>query len=224
MKETKKLVELEFNETLVLRLIELDEDLCAIFREDFKVPFNILQRLIKDGQLPSDVKATLIEIFDKVIVTNSTLISKYLKLANDSGETVSIKNLKNSEAISEPKPKALKTVLETISETPEENSKPFFKGEIKDVKTPKKDKKLPRRYGKVMILKDIEKQGGKPTPVQNAMLKVNELKNLYVTLSNRGISDMVGETNLLSDADCRDIVAVVTIAKRKLEEIIKRKK
>ena len=96
MKETKKLVELEFNETLVLRLIELDEDLCAIFREDFKMPFNILQRLIKDNQLPSDVKATLIEIFDKVIVTNSTLISKYLKLANESGETVSIKDLKDS--------------------------------------------------------------------------------------------------------------------------------
>ncbi len=88
----------------------------------------------------------------------------------------------------------------------------------------KKEKELPRRYGKQNILKDIETQGGKATPLQNAMLKVNDLKNIYVNLSARGIKDMLGGTSLLSDVDCRDIVSVVTIAERKLEEILKRKK
>jgi hypothetical protein len=88
----------------------------------------------------------------------------------------------------------------------------------------KKDRKLPRRYGKQNILKDIETQGGKMTPLQNAMLKVNDLKNIYVNLSARGIKDMVSGTNLLSDEDCRDIVSVVTIAERRLKTILQRKK
>lgn len=96
-------------------------------------------------------------------------------------------------------------------------------GGVSDTPNPK-EKKLPRRYGKDKIEADIEKQGGKPTETQRAMLAVNELKNIYVNLSARGIKDMLGDTNLLSDSDCRDIVAVVTTVKKKLKNILKRKK
>lgn len=95
---------------------------------------------------------------------------------------------------------------------------------IKSPESTKKPSLVPRRYGKEKIQKDIEKQGGKPTPLQNAMLSVNNLKNIYVNLSARGIKDMVGGTNLLSDTDCRDIVAVISTVERKLETILKRKK
>ena len=56
------------------------------------------------------------------------------------------------------------------------------------------------------------------------MLKVNDLKNIYVNLSARGIKDMVGGTTLLSDEDCRKIVSVITIAERQLSDILKKKK
>ncbi len=87
-----------------------------------------------------------------------------------------------------------------------------------------KEKALPRRYGKDKIQADIEKQGGNPTELQRAMLAVNDLKNIYVNLTARGIKDMLGNTKLLSDSDCRDIVAVVSTVEKKLKEILKRKK
>lgn len=86
------------------------------------------------------------------------------------------------------------------------------------------EKILPRRYGKNSVQADIDSQGGKATPLQNAMLSVNKLKNIYVNLSSRGIKDMLGGTNLLSDTDCRDIVSTVKIVEQKLENILKRKK
>lgn len=220
MKEMKKIANLEYNEIITLGVIEADEDLNNLFKEEIKLPFNILIRFSKEGKLNDDAKELLVEFFDKIILTKEHLIKKYMELSTNSKDV--------SEDVSEPFNKSVNSIIEAITEVKEENSKPIFKGEIKDVikdvKTPKKDKKLPRRYGKVLILRDIEKQGGKATPVQNAMLKVNELKNTYVTLSNRGISDMIGGTKLLSDADCRDIVASITIVQRKLEEVLKRKK
>lgn len=90
---------------------------------------------------------------------------------------------------------------------------------------PKKEKALPRRYGAELIKRDIANQNGKVTPVQNAMLKVNDLKNIYVNLSARGIKAMVGgNKTILSDEDCRNIVSAVTIVERKLETILKRKR
>ena len=91
------------------------------------------------------------------------------------------------------------------------------------VKKEKTGKELPRRYGKEKIIEDVKRQGA-ATPVQRAMLKVNDLKNIYVNLSARGIKDMLGDAGLLSDEDCRKIVSVITIAERQLEDILKRKK
>lgn len=105
-----------------------------------------------------------------------------------------------------------------LAETPTEILEPI----VEEVKI-KKEKALPRRYGKTEILKDIQEQGTKATPLQTAMLRVNDLKNYYVTLSNRGISDMLGGTTLLSDEDCRDITSSIAILENKLKKILKRK-
>lgn len=209
--EVKKLKEIEYNELITLGVVESDEDLCSIFKEQIKLPFNILYRLSKTGQINDTTKELLIDIFDKVIVTKKELIEKYLRLADSGGKTLSVaepKQLPNE---------YVEAVITNKIEEPIVVEKPV-------VSKPKKERKIPRRYGKEKILKDIETQDGKMTPLQNAMLKVNTLKNIYVNLSARGIKDMVSGTKLLSDEDCRDIVAVVNIAERKLENILKRKK
>ena len=50
--------------------------------------------------------------------------------------------------------------------------------EVKPIKE-KKEKELPRRYGKANIVKDIASQGGKPTNAQLTALAINDLKNIY---------------------------------------------
>ena len=94
------------------------------------------------------------------------------------------------------------------------------------IKTPSKDnkpkRKLPKHYGKKRILQDIESSDNK-TELDRAMLALNDLRNMYTKLKNRGISDKVENTKKLSDEDCRTIVAVVRIVQNKVNEIIKHK-
>jgi len=68
---------------------------------------------------------------------------------------------------------------------------------------------LPKHYGKKKIEEDIKKQGGNATEVQKAMLALNEMRNIYGKLLARGISDMVVDTNKLTEEDCRNIVSMV---------------
>lgn len=214
--EVGKLKEITFNSTVTLALIEIDEDLKNIFTDEIKLPFNILYRLSEEGKLSERTTELLITIFDKIILTKNDLIDKYLRLANNRG--VAIDSIKEIEIEVEEEPEfdeeEGKVTEPTVDTTPKK----------KAVKKEKTGKELPRRYGKEKITQDIEKQGGNATPVQRAMLKVNDLKNIYVNLSTRGIKDMLGDAGLLSDEDCRKIVSVITIAERQLEEILKLKK
>lgn len=86
------------------------------------------------------------------------------------------------------------------------------------------ENKLPRRYGKKQILKDIENQGGIGTPTQRSMLKVNDLKNIVMKLYARGIKDMLTDTRVLTDDEARQITAAITIVEQKLGKILKTKK
>jgi hypothetical protein len=190
-----KLKELEYNETLTIMLIQKDEQLKSVFADELNLSFEMLITLSKENKLSKETKELIKSIFDDVILTQTSLINRYEFLA--------------------------KTDDIELTETLIESSEPIVK-EINEVKV-KKEKVLPRRYGKSEILKDIEKQGTRPTPLQTAMLRVNDLKNAYVTLSNRGISDMLGGTNLLSDEDCRDITSSIAILENKLKTILKRK-
>ena len=214
--EVAKLKEMDYNTTITLGVIEQDADLKAIFTDDIKLPFNILYKLSEEGTLNDRTKELLAIIFEKLILTKKELINKYLQFANTKG--VEINQTKELE-------------IEVEQEEEIDNGEDSIVPVKPVVVTPKKTivkkektgKELPRRYGKEKIIEDVKRQGA-ATPVQRAMLKVNDLKNIYVNLSARGIKDMLGDAGLLSDEDCRKIVSVITIAERQLEDILKRKK
>lgn len=213
--EVAKLKEIDYNTTITLGVIEQDEDLKEIFTDDIKLPFNILYRLSEEGRLNDRTKEILANIFEKLILTKKELIDKYLRYATTEGIDINYTKeleieVEEDEEIDEEEDIVEPVVVETPKKT--------------IVKKEKTGKELPRRYGKEKITQDITKQGGTATPVQRAMLKVNDLKNIYVNLSARGIKDMLGDAGLLSDEDCRKIVSVITIAERQLEDILKRKK
>jgi hypothetical protein len=214
--EIQKLKDLKYNTTITLGVIQQDNDLLEIFSEQIKMPFNILFRLSEEGILNEKTKELLTNIFEKLILTKKDLIDKYLRLADTNGVVVStIKEIPIE--VEEEDFDEEENLIPIIVDTEKVEKKAKEKKE-------KTGKELPRRYGKEKIAQDIAKQGGNATPVQRAMLKVNDLKNIYVNLSSRGIKDMLGDANLLSDEDCRKIISVITIAERQLEDILKKKK
>jgi len=212
--EVAKLKEIDYNTTITLGVIEQDVDLKEIFTDEIKLPFNILYRLSEEGRLNDRTKEILASIFEKLILTKKELIDKYLRYATTEGIDINYTKELEIEIEEDEQIDEEEGVIEPVVETPKKTI----------VKKEKTGKELPRRYGKEKITQDITKQGGTATPVQRAMLKVNDLKNIYVNLSARGIKDMLGDAGLLSDEDCRKIVSVITIAERQLEDILKRKK
>lgn len=82
---------------------------------------------------------------------------------------------------------------------------------------------LPRRYGKNKVLEDIKKAGGKKTELQRAMLAINDLKNMYVNLSNKCIKAYIGGEDCLNDTDFKAIVATSELVHKKLNPILKKK-
>jgi hypothetical protein len=75
MIEIEKNTELEYNELVTLKVIEQDEELCSIFKEDIKLPFSMLYRLSKDGSLNfSIITKRSIGILDLLILTNNSSI------------------------------------------------------------------------------------------------------------------------------------------------------
>lgn len=212
-----KLKELEYHETLVIELIFKDIQLKDIFASELKLSKDLLITCSKEDRLSEITKNLLRSVFDDVILTQSDLINHYQTLAHGDGITLSEVKVAEIEKPVQP----IVSVVEAVKPTKNAESVTV---KSKPVKV-KKEPELPRRYGKEKILKDIETQGGKATPLQNAMLRVNDLKNIWVNLSARGIKDMCGESEvkLLSDADCRDITSAIKIIEMKLETILKRK-
>jgi hypothetical protein len=105
----------------------------------------------------------------------------------------------------------------------------FFNSDSKETieepaeeKPTKKDKRLPRRYGKESILKDIAKQGGKATNAQLTAIAVNDLKNLWANLSSKMVKELLG-TPTLNDVDYREIRATIKILETKLKPLLKKK-
>jgi hypothetical protein len=214
--EVEKIKEITYNSTVTLALIEIDEDLKGIFTDEIKLPFNILYRLSEEDKLSDRTKELLVNIFDRIILTKNDLIDKYLRLAHNRG--ITINSVKEIEIEVEEDP--------SFDEEEGKTTQPIVDTKEKKtaVKKEKTGKELPKWYGKEKIVKDIERQGGTATPVQRAMIKLNDLKNLYFNLNTRGIKDMLADANTLSDEDCRKIVAAVTTFERQLQEVMKKKK
>ena len=208
-KTIEKLAELEYNELVTLGMMEQCGDLREIFTDEIKVPFTMLYSLQKEGKLNDETKQLLVELFENLILTSKDLIGKYQRLMQ-SPPTPQTEPVEVAEVVEE--------VIEEVAVVEEP-----IKVVIKDKVSEKKESVIPRRYGKEKITKDIEAQGGKSTPVQRAMLKVNDLKNIYVNLSTRGIKDMIANTDSLSDEDCRKIVSAITTFERQMADIVKTK-
>ena len=87
---------------------------------------------------------------------------------------------------------------------------------------PKKTKES-KYYGKKRVLKDVEANGGKLTELDRALLSLNTLRNITSKLRDRGKKDKIRGTNILSESDCRDIIAAVRIVENKVSNILKKK-
>ena len=194
--EIKKVKELDYDVIISLAVIESDEDLSSIFKEDTQLSFNVLRTLIKEGTLKAEIEESIKSIFDGIICTKKEYIQKYCKFA--SAEPV-------EEIIED-----TVVVVEKVEKVQKETK-------------PKKENALPKWYGKVRLEREIAEQGGKASPLQRAMLELNELKNIYSNLLARGIKDLETGSKLITDEDCRKITSVITVAKRQLGDIIKKK-
>ncbi len=202
-----KIAELKFDRLTTLRLIEKIEDLNAIFTEDVKLPFSVLYRLTKEGNLPERTEEMITSIFEELISTKEEYAIRYNQLLN-TGEDIQPEPI--VEAVPEP-------VIEAVIE-PVVDVKPKAVKVVKVVK----EKSVPRRYGKENVERDITIQGGVATPLQRAMLSTNNLKNLYVNMSNKLIREYFGDA-VLTDEDYRKIQSVVTTVERQFKEILKKK-
>lgn len=205
----EKVADLKYDELVTLYLIETDDLLKEVFVEKIKTPFNLLYKFIKDGGelLSTETKEYILELFESVISTRKNLAERY-------------QHLQNTDYVNQVLEK--KGVVETEVE-PSENV--IFKTKSYKVKHDKPvEKALPRRYGKDKIQKDIKDQGSPATPLQRAMIDLNDVRNLYVKLSDRGIKDLLGGGQNFTEEDCRKISSIVKTFKQQAEAIINKKK
>jgi len=86
----------------------------------------------------------------------------------------------------------------------------------------KSKRKLPKHYGKKRIMEDIQ-SNNTTSELDRAMLALNTLRNISSKLRARGIKDKLMGTNILTDLDCRDIVAAVRVIENKVSNILKKK-
>ena len=209
--KVQKLKDLNYDEVSALSVIEKDEDLNEIFTDEVKMSFNLLRTLSEEGKLSQDTQDFIRQLFDKVILTKTTLINKYVLFAEANGKTIQVINsiepeVEEEEIKKEEEPEVEEEVIEV---------------KVAKVSKPKTEKTLPRRYGKANILKDIEAQKGKATNAQLTALAVNDLKNIYVNLNARLVNDLLTDTPKLTVEDYRDIRATITNAKNRLKGILK---
>jgi hypothetical protein len=202
----EKVAELKYDELISLYIIETDDILKEIFEEKVKTPFNLLYTFIKDGGelVSSETKEVIFEMFDKLISTRVSLSERY-------------KNLQQTGYVSK-KIGIEQPITETIVKPTIEVVEPTVEA-VKPTKA-KKERELPRRYGKDKILKDIKEQDKPATPLQRAMIDLNDVRNLYVKMCDRGIKDMLGGGQNFTEEDCRKISAMIKTFKQQAEKIM----
>jgi len=117
--------------------------------------------------------------------------------------------------------KFIKNIFESVimkrREYVEQYARVFGKSTPKAEPTKESEQK-PRRYGKQKILADIEEQGGEITEIQRMMLEVNDLKNIVAKLNRKGKAQLLGDTEVLTDKQCREVIGVIRTLKNKLKK------
>jgi hypothetical protein len=201
----EKITDLEYNELVALNVIEKDADLNSMFTEDVRLPFSMLYRMSKDKVLSEEIKEVIFDFFDKVISTKKVYVEKYLRVLNSDFENLVPVKVENQE-------------IPVVAEV-----KPLEKPVTTTKKTTPSTKKLPKWYGKERILEDIKNQGGVATNPQLAALSNNDLKNIYLTMNNKCINDMLTDTRKLTDEEYRTYKSAVRTIQNILTPILKKK-
>ena len=209
----KKIQDLAYDELITLGVIEQNSDLTEVFKTEVNTPFSILYKLQKEDKLTQDMKSWLNIMFDKLILTKQSFINQYIRLGGLDEPTIDA-------VIKEELIKLNDAVLPIIDEIPI-----VLKDEL-EIKPksvlPKKNREIPRRYGKTEILKFVEKQGFKATPIQRAGLKLNDLKNLNISLMNKFIKDTFLTDQVLTEEQYIQIGSAITMFERKIEMVLKK--
>lgn len=223
----EKIQELEYNELLTLGVIEQNADLTEVFKGEINMPFNLLYKLQKEGNLNDATKKLLVMIFEKLILTKQSFINQYIKLGDidyvpNTATTKEEPLHVNADVI--PIADEDEVVMEAVAPivprtTPVEPKAVVERTKVKVLT----EKTIPRRYGKQQIEKDILAQGTKATPLQRAGLKLNDLKNMNVNLMNKFIKEVHLGTEVITEEDALEIIASVTMLERKLAKILKKK-
>jgi hypothetical protein len=201
----EKIAELEFNELVALNVIEKDADLRSMFTEDVRLPFSMLYRMSKDNVLNEDIKEIIFDFFDKVISTKKSYVEKYIRVLNSDIESLVPPKVETQEI-----PAIVKVEPVEIPIT-------------KSIKSTPTIKKLPKWYGKEKIVEDIKNQGGVATNPQLAALANNDLKNIYLTMNNKCINDMLTPNRKLTDEEYRAFKSAVRTLQNLLNPILKKK-
>jgi translation elongation factor EF-4 len=174
-----------------------------MFTEDVRLPFSMLYRMSKNNILNEDIKELIFDFFDKVISTKKSYVENYLRVLNSDVEILITVEIVTQE---------IPTVAEiAIVE------KPATK------KTTTTTKKLTKWYGKEKIVQDIKNQGGVGTNPKLAALANNDLKNIYLTMNNKCINDMLTDTRKLTDEEYRTFKSAVRTIQNVLNPILKKK-
>lgn len=86
---------------------------------------------------------------------------------------------------------------------------------------------IPRRYGKDKVVADIQRDQRKASQIEKTIIAVNDIKNMRANLERRLIHDLFIEREefdgkrILTDEQCRDIIALQMLMANKLEDILK---
>lgn len=84
--------------------------------------------------------------------------------------------------------------------------------------------KIPRRYGKTQILKELKEQDGTRTVLQTGMLSLNELKSAYINLQGKGTSDRYKGTEKLSEKEWKAINAAIRTFIKSVKPMLNRRR
>lgn len=231
----KKIQELEYDELLTLGVIENNVDLTDVFKSEIRMPFNMLYKFQKEGNLNKETKEILFEIFEKLILTKQDLINQYLKLGGMEPTPTSVVEPEPIEEIEgfedfgnihdelEDNQVTIEKVEAVKAVTTKKATKPKKVKEVVE-EAPSVEVVIPRRYGKKNVLRDIENQGGVATLAQKASLSLNKVKNLYVSLDKRIIKEIHLKDGSISEEDCKKIISAVTTLERLTKDILTKTK
>lgn len=198
-----------FDLVSALNLISVEEDLATTFNNKF--PNESFPKLIstaEKGKLSKEKSDFVKGLFDNVILKRNAFVDKYGAYASKSASVPAVKS--NSKKSTQGK----LTLVE---------NKGVFSTETVPTSVGVDPKaKLPKEYNKTRVMEDIAARGGgKPTEFEQAVLDLNDLKNMYYKLNAKCNRQRYRGSKELSDVDCRDISASISTITKKLKHLLK---